>query len=397
MPRPAPDGSPSLADDLEARLDEQRLLARALMLLKIPSFSGHETAIAEAYAAMLARAGIDVAIDRAYPESPSVVGRSGVVGAAGPIVQLAGHLDTVPVPDGAPRIAGGRLYGRGAADMKTALAAFVEVCLALRDAGGPRRGGLLVTAYGQHEATDTGTLHEPLRDLLRRGVHGDVAIVGDGPNRTLPLTGKGSIIFEVRIRRTGEPAHELLADDGTPNPVMAAHRFVTLLEAASRTWVLDDPDVGGETFFVGAIRGGDLYNRIAIDARIDGTRRYPPPRTFDEARAELDAIAARVAEEHGLTVQVVAHRSGQPFRVDPSDPFISAFRAAAEHVSGVPLPATGIHLASDINHIVELTGIPTVLHGVDPTRAHATPESVPVSEVIRAARVYARAVGTMLS
>ena len=93
----------------------------------------------------------------------------------------------------------------------------------------------------------------------------------------------------------------------------------------------------------------------------------------------------------------MAHRSGQPFRVDPNDPFIGAFRAAAEHVAGVPLPPTGIHLASDINHIVELTGIPTVLHGVDPTRAHATPESVPVAEVIRAARVYARVVGTMLS
>ena len=96
-------------------------------------------------------------------------------------------------------------------------------------------------------------------------------------------------------------------------------------------------------------------------------------------------------------MDVVAHRSGQPFRVDPEDPFIAAFRAAAEHVSGSPLTPTGIHLASDINHIVELTGIPTALHGVDPTRAHATPEFVPVAEVVRAARVYARVVGTMLS
>ena len=185
------EASLSLADELEARLDEGRLLARALKLVEIPSFSGHEAPIADAYATMLADAGLDVAVDRAFPESPSVIARSAVVGAAGPLLQLAGHLDTVPVPDETPRIADGRLFGRGAADMKAALAAFVEVCLALRDAGGPRRGGLLVTAYGQHEASETGQLHEPLRDLLRRGIHGDVAIVGDGPNRTLPAHRQG--------------------------------------------------------------------------------------------------------------------------------------------------------------------------------------------------------------
>src|SRR6185295_4600193 len=145
------------------------------------------------------------------------------------------------------------------------------------------------------------------------------------------------IIFEVHLERDGEPAHELLAPPSTPNPVMAANRFVELLGEASRTWTLDDPDVGRETFFVGAIRGGDLYNRIAVEARIDGTRRYPPPRTFEEARTELEAIAARVANEFGLRVGVVAHRSGQPFRLDPVDPFVATFRREAAVVIGQEL------------------------------------------------------------
>lgn len=393
-----PDEPRTLADELETRINEERLLARALTLLEIPSFPGHESAIADAYAGMLRDAGLDVDLDETFAASPSVIARIGPrAESAGPVVQLAGHLDTVPVPDDPPRIADGRLYGRGAADMKAALAAFVEVALALRDVGDPRRGGLLVTAYGQHEASETETLHEPLRDLLRRGIHGDVAIVGDGPSRTLPVTGKGSIIFEVHLRRPGEATHELLAAPGTPNPVMAAHRFVELLAKTARSWTLEDPDVGRDTFFLGAIRGGDLYNRIAVEARIDGTRRYPPPRAFDDARAELVAIADRVAQEHGLEVVLVPHRSGQPFRQDPSDPFITAFRDAAARVAGEPLTLTGIQLASDINHVVELARIPTVLHGVDPTRAHATPEFVPLAEVARAARVYARAVGTMLS
>jgi acetylornithine deacetylase/succinyl-diaminopimelate desuccinylase-like protein len=393
-----PDAGRSLADILEASIDEGRLVDRALNLLEIPSFSGDEGAVADAYAAMLTAAGLEVEIDRTFYASPSVIARTREVDRSdGPVLQLAGHLDTVPVAQDPPSIQGGLLVGRGAADMKGALAAFAEVCAALTAAGGPRRGGILVTAYGQHEASPAGILHEPLRDLLRRGIHGDVALIGDGPNRFLPVAGKGSIIFEVHLRRAGEPGHELLSEPGTPNPVMAAHRFVELLAAQSRTWTLEDPDVGRETFFIGAIRGGDLYNRIAVEARIDGTRRYPPPRTFDEARAELDAIARRVEDEHGVEVEVVPNRSGQPFRIDPEDPFLATFRREAAHVTGTELPLAGIQLASDINHVVELTGIPTVLHGVDPTRAHATPEWVPIAELVRAARVYARVVGGMLS
>jgi acetylornithine deacetylase/succinyl-diaminopimelate desuccinylase-like protein len=171
---------------------------------------------------------------------------------------------------------------------------------------------------------------------------------------------------------------------------------VELVREHARAWDLDDPDVGAETFFLGAIRGGDLYNRIATSARIDATRRYPAPRTFAEAASELEAIGRQVAAEHGLHVRVVCHRSGQPFRLDPANPFLRAFRSAASRVMGGPLPEAGILLASDINHVMELAGVPTVLHGADGARAHATPEWVAVDELVRLARVLARTLGETL-
>jgi acetylornithine deacetylase/succinyl-diaminopimelate desuccinylase-like protein len=385
----------SLADRLEAAIDADRVVRRTLDLVAIRSDPGDEGAIAEAYAAMLADAGLDASTDERFPGSPSVIARLPGRG-PGPTLQLGGHLDAIPVAQDELGVQGGRLYGRGACDMKGGLAAFAEVSAALQACGGPAAGSLLVTAYGQHEGSPAGTLHEPLRDLLRRGIHGDLVYIADGPHRMLPVAGKGSVIFEVHLRRAGEPEHELLAPGGLPNPVMAAHRFVALLEERSRTWPLQDPDVGGETLFVGAIRGGDLYNRIAVEARIDGTRRYPAPRTFEEVRAELEAVGEAVAGETGVEVTVIAHRSGQPFRQDPGHPFLAAFQEATRVVTGAALPASGILLASDINHVIELTGAPTILHGVDATRAHATPEWVPVPELIRATRVLARTVGTVL-
>jgi succinyl-diaminopimelate desuccinylase len=384
-----------LAEALDRAVDPLRLLARAVDLVGIPSFPGQEGAAAAAYARMLAAAGMDVAVEERFPGSPSVIARL-PGGPGGPVLQLAGHLDTVPVDQGPPEVRDGLLVGRGACDMKAGLAAIAEVAAALGVAGG-FRGTLLVTVYGQHEGSPAGTMHEPLRDLLRRGIHGDLVYIPEGPHTTLPVAGKGSIILEVQLERDGEPGHELFAPPDTPNPVLAAHRFVELVREASARWTVVDPDVGGETFFLGAIRGGDLYNRIATHARIDATRRYPAPRTYEEASAELESIGRRVAVEHGVRVRVVCHRSGQPFRLDPEHPFIDAFQGAAAAVTGARLPTAGVLIASDINHVLEIVGVPTVLHGVDGTRAHATPEWVPVGEVVRAARILARTVGAVLA
>jgi acetylornithine deacetylase/succinyl-diaminopimelate desuccinylase len=384
----------SLADRLEAAIDPERLLQRTLALVAIPSFPGQEGAVAARYADMLRDAGLHVTTEERYPGSPSVIGRTTGNG-VGPVLQLAGHLDTVPVDQGPPVIRDGVLHGRGACDMKGGLAAIVEVVQALRQAGAGD-GRLLVTAYGQHEGSPADTMHEPLRDLLRRGIHGDLVFIPEGPHASLPVAGKGSIILEVHLERDGEPAHELYAPPGTPNPVLAAHRYVELVRERSARWDAQDDDVGGETFFVGAIRGGDLYNRVATSARIDATRRYPAPRTFEEAAGELHAIGHQVADEHGVRVQVICHRSGQPFRLDADHPFIRTFQAAASSVMGAPLPESGILLASDINHVMELAGVPTVLHGADGTRAHATPEWVPVADIVRLARVLARTVGETL-
>jgi acetylornithine deacetylase/succinyl-diaminopimelate desuccinylase-like protein len=384
----------TLADRLEAAIDPMRLVERTLDLVAIPSFPGAEGPVASRYAGMLRDAGLEVTIEERYPGSPSVIARADG-GRQGPTLQLAGHLDTVPVDQGPPLIRDGVLHGRGACDMKAGLAAIAEVATALRREPA-WDGGMLITAYGQHEGSPSGTMHEPLRDLLRRGIHGDLVFIPEGPHTTLPVAGKGSIILEVHLERDGEPAHELFAEPGTPNPVLAAYRYVELVREHSAGWGICDDAVGDETFFLGAIRGGDLYNRVATTARIDATRRYPAPRTFADASAELEAIGRQVADEHGVRVRVVCHRSGQPFRIDPGHPYIRAFQSAASSVMGAPLPENGILLASDINHVMELAGVPTVLHGADGTRAHATPEWVPVEEINRLARVLARTVGETL-
>src|SRR5437763_10328792 len=104
--------------------------------------------------------------------------------------------------------------------MKGSLAACVETARAIRDAGLRLRGDLLVSTHGLHEAP--GGHSEDLVARLRRGVHGDAAVVAELGVDELPVLGVGMGLFEVEVRRDGEVTHETSTAPGTPHPIHAA-------------------------------------------------------------------------------------------------------------------------------------------------------------------------------
>lgn len=374
---------------LESHLDEPRLAQLALRLVEIRSYPGEEEEIAGEYAGVLRDAGADVELDAAVAGSPSVVARIGSRGRRR--LQLAGHLDTVPVPHDPPAIEGGILYGRGSCDMKAGLAAIAETVRVLAPALDDLGGELLVTAYGLHEGAGAAPMHAPLRGLLARGCYGDAAIVAEGPRESLPVAGKGSLIFRLDVVRSDTgPDHELRA---TPraNPIMAAHRLIALVEERVAASPVEHPQLGRETFFVGAIHGGDLYNRVPLRVSLEGTRRYPSPRRWNDVVAELDEICGMVEEEFGVQVERTYERSGQPFEVASDAAIVRSVRNAHRDVVGTPLPLGHQLFASDLNHFAADAGIPAAAYGVDPARGHSTPEFVSLRELFLTARVFVRA------
>jgi acetylornithine deacetylase/succinyl-diaminopimelate desuccinylase-like protein len=376
------------------RVDPDRLADATMRLVRIPSPPGEESAVAEAYAQLLASAGARVELDARAAGSPSVIARIGREGSR--CLQLAGHLDTVPIPHDAPRIVGDRLYGRGACDMKAGLAAIAETVRVLAAVVDDLDGSLLVTAYGLHEGAGSVPMHAPLRDLLARGVHGDAAIVCEGPHGMLPLSGKGSLIFRIDVTRPETAVDHELRVGGTPNPIIAAQRLCEIVGAHVEQSPLEHPVLGGETFFVGAISGGELYNTLARTVTLHGTRRYPPPRTFEEVAAELDEARATVERELGVTIAVTCERSGQPFEVAPDAAIVEAVQAAHRAVTGHALAAGHQLFASDVNHFASEAGIPVAAFGVDEDSGHSTPEHVSLSELEATARVYVDAAARYL-
>ena len=363
----------------------ERLAQLTYDLVSIRSYTGDTVEVATFYARHLASLGMSVEAIADYPNSPVVIAR--LAGSPGPTLTLNGHLDTVPIAHPPPQIENGIVYGRGAADMKSALAAAAEVVRVVAEGGVKLHGTLQIIAHGLHEAP--GGHSEDLTAVLHRGLGGDAAIACEVAEDSLPVVGLGMSIFEITVSREGEPLHELKSPAGTPNPILAAGRVLALLEELSaRLQTVDVPRIGPESVFVGIVEGGDFYNRFPNCCRIVGTRRYGPTSSFEDVRAELENLLKPVASATGCSVKLDLQKVKDGFQVAEDEPIVRAVREAYRELNGRELPLSGSRIVADAPTFIREGRIPCVYHGVRGHGAHADLEYVKVDDIVRATRVY---------
>lgn len=365
----------------------ERIGELGLALCAIRSYTGETREATARFAAEARAAGLEVTQFDDFPNTPSVVARLPGAG-GGPSLELNAHIDTIPLAHDPAKLADGVLSGRGATDMKGPLAASLEVARALKDAGVRLRGDLLVTTHGLHEAPDGHS--EDLVARLRRGVHGDAAIVAELGVDELPVVGIGMGLFTIEVRREGEVTHETSTAPGTPHPIQAAARLVGLFEELGRE--LADraiPYVGSESLFVGELHAGDFFNRFPTSARLSGTRRWAPERTHAEVEAEMAALCRRVADEYGLAVELDLGLTREGFRVDESEPIVGIVRRVYRELNGRDLPLGGTRTVADASLFRQLAGIPALYHGPRGRGHHGDDEAMPLAELARVARELA--------
>ncbi|HUG64619.1 MAG TPA: M20/M25/M40 family metallo-hydrolase [Gaiellaceae bacterium] len=370
------------------RVDADALAELTLELVEVSSPTGDTTDVARMYGARLAERGLEVEVlDQVFPRTPTVVGRLRG-GKPGPTVVLNGHLDTVPIPHEPARLDDGRIVGRGAADMKGALACAAEAARAVAERG-PFPGELVIVAIGLHEApTGRG---EDLTYLLRDGgFTADFAIVCELGGHALPVAHMGQATMEIEISRPGMATHELQAPPGTPHPLFAAGRVIEAIAARRDELAQSEHEwVGAETYFLGEVHGGDFYNRHPTRCRIVGTRRWAPGHSFEEVESELRSLLAPIVEETGCEIEPDLRLVRDTYRIDPDHLLAQALRGAYRDVTGTELPLIGMKVVAD-GAIFHAAGIPTVYHGPVGEGAHADVESIEVAELERATNVYLR-------
>ena len=374
-------------DRLLERISIERITSDLWELVNTPSPTTHEGEAALLFAEMLKGAGMDVEMDHTIPDSPNVIGR--LAGSRpGPTLQLAGHLDHIDVPHPSPERKPGVISGRGAADMKSGLAAMLELVRILAESDRSYSGGLLVTAYGLHEAPlGQG---QGLYNMIRRGVCGNAALVFEGPPDCAVVCGKGQSIWNLTIRREGDVCHELRRPPNADDPLRVALGLVEELTRENERLKHAEhgfPLLGPESVFIGQMHYGDFYNRAPDTFALQGTWRWHPDKSYDQVRGYLDNLVRQITVPQGSEVESEWTFVGESFSVDPKEAIVQALRSAYRKLKGRDLKLAGVSAILDTSRLVPAGNIPTVPIDFGGDTAHADYEYVALDTVVAGCRL----------
>jgi acetylornithine deacetylase len=341
-----------------------------------------EAEVARYTAGVLERLGLEVTRHEPAPGRVSVTGRLRGEG-RGRSLMLNAHYDTVGV-EGMPHpfsgeIRDGRLYGRGAYDMKGALAACIGAVRALVDHGPRLRGDLVVAAVADEEDASLGT-----RDLAER-VRVDGAIVTEPTALDLCVAHKGFVWVELEVE--GRAAHGSKPDLGVDaNARMGAvlARVGALIDHLARR--PPHPLVGPPSLHVATLSGGTGLSTYAARCVAGLERRTIPGETDAQVLRELDDVL-EAARRDDPTLSVTRRHllTREPFEAAPDGALAVALREALTEVRGAPPAVTGETPWMD-SAILAAKGVDTVVCGPAGAGAHAAVEWVDLASVAQLAR-----------
>ncbi|MGY4719682.1 M20 family metallopeptidase [Naumannella huperziae] len=355
-------------------------LTRSLIAAGGENPGGTEAETVRVLADACAARGIGVELIEVASGRPNLIAT--LPGGDGPGLLFLGHSDVVPAGPGWTRepfggeVAGGRIFGRGATDMKGGLAAVIIAMDRLRGAGlsGP------VTLACTVDEEDTGL---GIRELVRRGLPGSYlgCVVAEPTDLETVIACRGDSYLDVRI--TGVPAHSGRPSDGR-NAIDAAGRVLALVaEDQRRLAASPDPLLGHGTWSSGMISGGRGVSIVAPDCLLQLDRRLMPDEDAGVLAAELaDRIDAAGITGDGIGVEVVVAMEMPGFRTAADHPLV---RLAGGTPGAWSAACDGGFVARDL-------GIDCIILGPGGLndQAHQVDESVGIAELVEATDRYDR-------
>jgi len=371
-------------EELLAAVKEDSVAKLLQKVIQIESTNppGNELDLAHWLADYFAQAGVEVELLEYEAKHANLVVRLRGSGKR-PALIFSAHMDTVPageVPWTFPPFSGtlheGKIYGRGAADMKSGLAAMVEATVILAQSGISLGGDLIVTfTYDETHGL------QGAKRLLENGyLEGAGAVLISEPS-TLDvfIAEKGALWLKCRAK--GKTAHTSMPQLGQ-NAILEMVHFLHRVEESLDLSVTLHPLLGEPTFTVGTIRGGVTINVIP-----------------DTCEAELDIRLVPGMDDQKVVQQVRELGKGRvgveildwkrPVESDPKAEIVGLSLQAVEKVTGLAREPKGVSYYTDGSVIANSLHIPMVIIGPGDTgMTHQPNEHVEVSRVIQAVKIY---------
>ena len=342
----------------------------------VPGAAG-EAAVATRIAARLGAAGLDVQVTEVATGRPNVVGV--LEGRApGRALMFCGHMDTVgvegmtapfdPVEDG------GRLYGRGAQDMKGGLAAMIDAAARLAVDGGLETGRLIVAAVADEEYASLGA------DALVAQHAADGAVVTEPTDLAVATAHKG---FEwVEVETHGRATHGSRPDEGL-DAILQMGRVLARMEAVN-TGLMRGPAhalLGSASLHASTISGGRELSVYPDRCRLRFERRTLTGEPTDVGLTEVQTVLADLGRKDAA-FEASARQlfSRPPYEIPDDHPVCQTLRQAVRRRGGDAAPV-GMSFWTDAA-VLGHAGTPAVLFGPSGAGLHSTEEYVTLDSVV---------------
>jgi len=341
---------------------------------------GGELKVAEFLAAIAARAGLEVELQRVAPKRSNIIARLLPSGKAARRILLVPHLDTVNAEDKQfhPIRQKGRIFGRGACDTKGSIAAMMTaLCDLARSSRRPANTEIVFAGVVDEENGQLGS-----RALAASGIRADLAIVGEPTCLQVVSAHKGSLWLS--LETFGKSAHGARPELGK-NAIHSMARIVDLLQTqyAHQLRKRRHPLLGQPTVSVGVIAGGTQTNIVPDRCRILVDRRTLPGETEKSVWEEIQTLLRR----HGLKAALGSNKLAPclPMETNPKLPLVAEFMRCVGQRK-----ALGVKYFCDAA-VLATGGIPSVVFGPgDIAQAHTANEWVEVKALHQAKALLMR-------
>ncbi|RLI43523.1 hypothetical protein DRO69_09165 [Candidatus Bathyarchaeota archaeon] len=368
-------------------------MAMTLIRFKSENPPGNEAEIADFLASKLESLGFEVKLVEAERKRPNVIatlkgeqGRSSLI--------FNGHMDVVPAgplenwkqPPFEPVVKDGKIYGRGAADMKGALSSIFNAAKAVVELGVSLKGNLVIQFVAdEEEGGAKGT-----EFLAKKGfIKGDYAVVCEPTGLKIGVAEKGFIRTEITVR--GKAAHSSTPSEGI-NAIVKMSKVIKALydEFPRKIAGKSHPLVGSPTVNVGTIIGGVRVNVVPDKCVIKLDRRLIPGEDPEEAFNEIIEILESVRKrDNQLKYEVKLIGEAEPSEISPQEEIVEVLKRNYEFVFHTNPTIYGLKGTTDARFFINQAQIPTVIFGPGSIKeAHKVNENVSVKELVLATKIY---------
>ncbi len=387
--------------DLNRFMQKKELIDLTTRLIQIPTENppGNEKKAFLFLKPILSKMGFDVKI------LLSPKGRWNIIaekrwGKGGRRLIFNGHLDVVPAghlaqwkyPPFQGKLEKGRIYGRGASDMKGGIASFLHaISMIDRSNIHPNQGAVILHLVSDEESHG----HQGMDFLThKKMIRGNAAIVGE-PTDLDPVIGqKGALWF--RISTIGKPAHGSRPHLGI-NAIEKMKKVINQLNSISLE--KEHPLLGKPTFNIGTIQGGTKINIVPERCEIEVDRRMLPSEKKEGVLREIkESLDSLQLQDPSFQYQMEEIDFAEPSEIDPEDEIVKISVEAIGEVRGERPKIKGFSGFTDSRFYIKECRISTLIlgpGGVD--QSHTTNESVEVDALVQAAQIYGLIIFKFLS